>query len=283
MVAAQPASTGDQAAASGSSAGASAAPKETVEVAASGAGATTTAPAVAPSTVPTNRSAPPTASTDAADSVKAPAQKEKSKDPYNVGILENIMDSRCKMALCIFKRWGRIGFEPFADIPIGGTWFVGGKDKLHIDGLNSNQQIRSQFGRNLSPSLAGGARIFGVNGLVSLGFGFSLYKVNSYTLERSDKFGGGSFTIGSNSVTASPAVYLGLIEDAISISWTRVSYTNDGPRFTFSDQTEVAPGAKIATGNIITLGVAPIAAFRAAIGVGKSDSKSDATKPDTTN
>ena len=218
-----------------------------------------------------------TAPTDTSKQDKPP------EDPDNFEILEKIMESRCKMALCVWTGWGRIGFELFAEIPVGGTWFVGGKDKLHIDGLNTSQQIRSQSGRNLSPSLAGGARIFGVNGLVSLGFGFSLYKVDSYTLERSNKFGGGSFTIGSNSVTASPAFYLGLIEDAISISLTHVSYTNDGPRFTFSDETEVAPGAKIATGNIITLGVAPIAAFRAAIGAGQSDSKSDAATAETRN
>jgi hypothetical protein len=58
-----------------------------------------------------------------------------------------------------------------------------------------------------------------------------------------------------------------IIEDAISISWTGASFANDGMGLVLSDGARIPQGAEIATGNILTLGVAPIAEFRAALGL----------------
>jgi hypothetical protein len=185
-------------------------------------------------------------------------------------LLDKIMKSRCRTSFCVGRdgQWEQFGFELFAEVPIGNAWMVGGSDKTKLSGIDTNAQIRSQFQRD-AVSLQGGARFFFLKGLVSLGFVFAAYKAEEFTLERDSKE---TFTIGKNSVKLSPALYLGIMEDVISATVMWTAYSNDGAGRTFSDGEIIRRGETVATADILTLGIAPVSAFRAAFGLGKDDS-----------
>jgi hypothetical protein len=182
--------------------------------------------------------------------------------------LDNLYDARCKTAICLGTGWRAGGFEIFADLPIGGAWLLNAEDKHGISGLPAANQIEKQFNRNMSLSFQGGARVFLLKGLFSVGFGFSAYKSASFSLERyTTEYKNENITIGSNGVTASPVIYFGLIEDLIAITWMRVSYSNDGPGHDFGGNVRIDRDATVATGHVFTLGIAPVAAFRSILGV----------------